>query len=314
MSAKKKISSVSKALDGALVILAELSAEPNGKIDAATLAAKLEMPLEHVYFLIEALQELSDHHTGARIALTCDDGAIALHGDAGQLSPLRLTTAEAVALRQALGRCRIDEDTRSRIDRAIAPVAGPLREGKFLSGDHLFGGFFPIITEAIAVGARMDVSYRSSSQHEPRNKRIDPGCISVTDDTAYLIAWDLEKNRQVSLRMDRIAGATLSDDSVVPHNFEPYNPAESLQAHGEKALLQWHSIDLFEQAGWAGIQRACCQAHEDGAITAPVYFTSKPWLFDRVLAGAGTIQILEPSDLRDEFIAYAHDLASELSA
>lgn len=314
MSAKKSIPSVSDAIDGTLAILAELSVAPDGKTSASALAAKLEMPLEHVFFLIEALQALSDHHSGARIALAFDDDVISLHGDAGQLSPLRLTTAEAIALRQALERCRIDEDTRSRIERAIAPVAGPLHEGKFLSGDQLFGGFFPIITEAIAIGARMDISYRSSGQHAPRSKRIDPGCINVTDDAAYLIAWDLEKDRQISLRMDRIAHAVLTDDSVVPHTFEPYHPAESLQEHGERALLKWRSTDSFEQARWAGIQRHCRQTHEDGTVIAPVQITSKPWLFDRVLAGAGAIQILEPAGLRDEFVAYAHALASELSA
>ncbi|MDO4436519.1 MAG: WYL domain-containing protein [Coriobacteriaceae bacterium] len=308
MNNEKQIPSVADAIDGALAILAELSTCPENSLSVQELAQKTTMPKEHIVFLVEMLQSLSDHQTGARIALDLNGSTISLLGDAGQLAPLRLTTAEAIALRQVLSRCQIDPGTRDRIERAVAPVAGPLHNDRLICSDLLFGGFFPLITEAVSIGARLRVSYRSPSAAHPRELVVDPGYICASNDAAYLVAWDLERDGQISLRMDRIIQAELTDDSVVTHPFTPYDPAESIKQNGSRAELRWDDRGSFEATPWAGIARNEAQVQPDGSICAPVYFTSKPWLFDQVLSGGGSIQIVEPRSLRNEFVAYAQAL------
>ena len=185
-------------------------------------------------------------------------------GDAGRLAPLRLTEPEANALSQALKRCKLDGDVRARISRALDPVQTSGHADRLLAGDALFGGFFPIIAEAISIGARMRMRYRTAGQSSPSERTIDPGFIEVSGDAAYLAAWDVEKDEQRSYRLDRIDDVVLTDDSVIDHPFARRSTAESLRDHGDTALIRWSSQQAFDSCTWAGLDRDRARTLEDG--------------------------------------------------
>ncbi len=111
--------------------------------------------------------------------------------------------------------CNIGDDVRGRVEAALC--AGPEADNettvdKTMGGDRLLGGFYPVISEAIAIGARLAISYRAGDECSPSARLVDPKFIEVSGDAAYLVAWNVEKDAQRSYRLDRIANARAGDE------------------------------------------------------------------------------------------------------
>ena len=64
-------------------------------------------------------------------------------------------------------------------------------------------------------------NYRSMSSDKVGDRRIEP--LDITPDKRYLIAWDLDKDRQSQFKLARIEDIELLDDklSPTPHDFTP---------------------------------------------------------------------------------------------
>ena len=64
-------------------------------------------------------------------------------------------------------------------------------------------------------------NYRSMSSDKVGDRRIEP--LDITPDKRYLIAWDLDKDRQSQFKLARIEDIELLDDklSPAPHDFTP---------------------------------------------------------------------------------------------
>lgn len=296
-----------ECLSGCIGLLTALSASPDASVHIPTFAQDAGMDEEQLEVLLELIQSISDERSGARIAIVRDGSTIRLMGDAGRLSPIRLTPSESLALIQVLDRCGIARDVRERILRSLGDVAREGRDERLVSGDALFGGYYPVIAEAITIGARLALRYRSASAEAASGRVVDPGYIEATDDGAYLIAWDVEKDAQRRYRLDRIELAELTDDSVVAHDFARMSAAESLAAHGETATVLWREAQTFETCSWAGLHRGEAVFNSDGSVEAPVSFASAPWLFDQVLAAGGEVVITAPDPLAKALISYAKD-------
>lgn len=305
MAANAKNLDGDRAIALCLGILTSLTASRTGAVELDALCTELDASKEGIDEALSLLQSIADERSGARIAIARLGGTLSLMGDAGRLAPLRLTEPEANALSQALKRCKLDGDVRARISRALDPVQTSGHADRLLAGDALFGGFFPIIAEAISIGARMRMRYRTAGQSSPSERTIDPGFIEVSGDAAYLAAWDVEKDEQRSYRLDRIDDVVLTDDSVIDHPFARRSTAESLRDHGDTALIRWSSQRAFDSCTWAGLDRDRARTLEDGGVEAPVSYTSEAWLFDQILAAGGRIVIASPPELRDRLIAYA---------
>ena len=187
MSANGKPLSSEDAIVACLNILAALTASPTGSVDTATIEREFDLTDQQLEEAVDLLQSLADERTGARVAVELEEGHITLLGTAGRISPLRLTPAESLALGQALARCNLDPEVRKRIQDALGP-AGKADDPKLLAGDALLGGFFPVIAEALSIGARLRMRYRSVLESSPSERIVDPGYIEVVGDAAYLVA------------------------------------------------------------------------------------------------------------------------------
>lgn len=305
MSPKPKSLSGDDSIAAALSLLTALSTAPGNTVSASSFCRDLGIDAQQLDVVLRLLQALADERTGARIAIGQDGDDITLLGNSGDLAPLRLTQPEALALEQALKRCKLDDATRGRIYAALGPAAGAADEGTLLAGDALLGGYYPLIAEAIAIGARLRMGYRAGSEQAPSTRIIDPGYIEVAGSAAYLIAWNINKDAQRSYRLDRISQLELTDDSVVDHPFVRRSAAESLREHGQTAIVRWASKALFDSYLWAGIDQTQARQLDGGAVEAPVTYTSPSWLFDQVLGAGGHVVIESPRDLIQDFIAYA---------
>lgn len=306
-NAERKLSA-DDMLQISLDLMERLTADPLHQVDAGAFARDLGISPEQTGQIVELLQGLADEQTGSRIALDCQDDVVSLNGDAGRLDPVRLTPAESLALRRVLTHCSIAEDVRERVEKTLCADSGSNRgaeDEKLMGGDRLLGGFYPIISEAIAIGGRLEISYRAGDETEPKKRLVDPKLIEVSGDAAYLIAWNIEKDAQRSYRLDRMADVVLTDDSVETHDFEPYRASESLRAHGTTVTLRFADETAFALRDWEGIHRDEVHREDDGHIVAEVSSTSKPWLFSQVAAAAGAIEIAAPMELRSEFKDWA---------
>ena len=309
-SVNKRALSSEDLMQTALNLMERLTTASNASVDAASFARDASISLEQTNEVVELLQGVADERSGSHIALDYQDGAITLSGDAGRLDPVRLTPAESLALRRVLTTCSIGDDVRGRVETALC--ADPETDDettvdKTMGGDRLLGGFYPVISEAIAIGARLAISYRAGDEFNPSSRLVDPKLIEVSGD-AYLVAWNVEKDAQRSYRLDRIANAELTDDSVERHDFSPYSAAESLRAHGADATLRFANSGELASRDWEGIHRDTANEQEDGSVLAHISYTSAPWLFSQIAAAAGTIVIEEPESLKNDFRTWAKSL------
>lgn len=296
-------------IEAAIGLLAALANAPGQRLRASAARRALALSEPQLDEIIELLQLLSDSRTGSRPIIVRSGDEIALEGTAAEMDPLRLTAEEAIAVMQVLARCRLDEGVRERVAKALMPGGEPVDDAAAAaSGDALFGGFYQKVVEAIQDGIRCLISYRSGSEAQATARTVDPGFIEVSDDGAYLIGWDVRKDGQRRYRLDRIAAVRFTEDSAGRHAFRRTAPAESLRAGGAEALLSFPGRAEAEALGWAGLDLDRGAAQPDGTFTAPVSYATGSWLFDQLLAAAGSIRIIGPEDLRRRFTAYARGL------
>lgn len=298
-----------ESLSVCIGLLAALSASPDASVDLQSFAREAGISEGQVDIMFELIQSISDERSGSRIAIVRDGSTLRLIGDAGRLSPIRLTPSESLALIQVLKRCGIANEVRERILRALGDVVsgGRLDDERLISGDALFGGYYPVIAEAITIGARIALRYRSASDQTASARLVDPGYIETTGEAAYLVAWDIDKDAQRSYRLDRVEHAELTEDSVVEHDFVRTTASDSLAAHGKTATVLWQEAQTFESCSWAGLHRDKAVFNADGSVEAPVSYTSTPWLFDQIIASGGKTIITAPNELKEALISYAND-------
>ncbi len=309
--AGKRALSSEDLLQTALDLMERLTTSPGSSVDAASFALDASVSLDQVDEVVELLQGVADERSGSRMAVDYQDGAITLTGDAGRLDPVRLTPMESMALRRVLTTCNIDDDVRARVEAALcadSDAGDGAALGKTLGGDRLLGGFYPVLSEAIAIGARLAITYRAGDECSPSARLIDPKLIEVSGDAAYLVAWNVEKDAQRSYRLDRIASAELTEDSVERHAFAPHSSADSLREHGEDAILRFASRGDLAARDWEGIRRDTAQEQKDGGVLVHVSYTSAPWLFSQIASAAGAITIEDPVNLRNDFRIWAKSL------
>lgn len=300
-------------IEAALGLLAALTTAPGRALSERELLTRLALTEHQLDEVIDTVATLSDRQSGARVIIQREQGSVLLRGTAGTLRPLRLTSEEARALRQVIDRCRFAPDIRKRLALALMPGdADEAGAAATLSADPIFGSFYQLLLEAIIDGVRCRISYRAVREQAPSTRTVDPARIEAEGGAAYLIAWDVEKDAQRRYRMDRIAHAALTEDSVERHPFRYRSVTESLQDSGKRVVLSFRSKTLLDHSAWTGLR--CLGETDDsadGPVTAEVSYASESWLLDQVLAAGGDILIVEPPELRERLAERGRALLSE---
>ena len=234
-----------------------------------------------------------------------DEKTISLGGDAARLVPLRLSINDAAVLRYVLASLNIDQSTRLRIQAALDDPSQLQTQMISLAEPARYGSFYQKLLEAIEDGVRLRMGYRSIDEKEPRVRTIDPYRLVSEESATYLDAWDVEQDAQRKYRLDRISSLEVTEESAIHHPFDRTDIQESLEKSGVRALLRCNKSYL-PLIAWSGIMRTEDQGDE--TVVLEICLASKSWLFDQVLAAAGNLLILEPQELRTEFISYAEHL------
>lgn len=296
-------------IEAAIGLLTALTNSPDHRVSATVVCRDLALKPNQLEEVVSLLQLLADRRTGSRAVIYREADDIVLDGTAGTLGPLRLTDEEALAISLVLERYQLDGAVTKRLERALMPRGRAETTASLpLAGDALFGGYYQQLIEAKQDGVRCRIAYRADHDKQAAERTVDLGFIEVAGDAAYLIAWDIKKDAQRRYRLDRIASVTYTEDSVVEHPFRRMSPAESLREAGSTASVRFSNRVHAEALDWAGLDANAGTENPDGSFTAPVSYATETWLFDHVLAAAGSIRIEGPLSLRARFLAYAKSL------
>lgn len=253
--------------------------------------------------ILDIVSTLADRESGARIICERHGGCIVLTGDAGRVLPLRLSAAEGAVLNHELESMGIDSRAAERIRHALLPEE--LGYNQRVVDTVARGSHWQQLNCAIQDGVRCRITYRSVDDQLPRERLIDPLCITTNGDQTYLNAWDVEIDEQRSYRMDKIEGLTLTDDSVERHAPSVTSLHDSLaQAKQSTKLLM--PLDTAECLDWAGIISIDPTGTDMATVT--VRYGSERWLFSQVIAAGGAIRILDDPALAKRLCDMAKSL------
>lgn len=302
-------------VDAGLDLLAALTSAQGHAIPLAQAQADLALDANQVASVVDTLAQLADSQSGCRACVALEDGVITLQGSAGEVAGIRLTRDEFLAAEQVIRRYQLDPEVIERFEKAMAPL-GDARVEAPESGaaDPLFGGFYQQISEALADGVRLRITYRSQHDRSARERLVDPGYFDVDNDAAFLVAWDVELDEQRRYRLDRISCVSGTEDSVCMHRFTRDTPHGSIGRTGQAVLLHFADASTFKSCDWA-MKAECnpfgddrCGEQDDGSVLACTACVSPEWLFDRILASGGSIRLVEPKEMRRQLLSYAAGL------
>lgn len=290
---------------GGIRLLQLLTAAPNQSVSIARACSALGVQVSDLDRIVEIVSSLSDRSTGVRAIIDMDEKTISLGGDAARLVPLRLSINDAAVLRYVLASLNIDQSTRLRIQAALDDPSQLQTQMISLAEPARYGSFYQKLLEAIEDGVRLRMGYRSIDEKEPRVRTIDPYRLVSEESATHLDAWDVEQDAQRKYRLDRISSLEVTEESAIHHPFDRTDIQKSLEKSGIPALVRCNKSYL-PLITWSGIMRTEDQGDE--TVVLEICLASKSWLFDQVLAAAGNLLILEPQELRTEFISYAKRL------
>lgn len=287
----------------ALELFELLSSSPGGIVDIGEAQRALGCSRQDLMRAVDVISSLADRETGARAIVYQDGDRIVSEGEASHLLPLRLTPAEAEALKSVFSSLCIDESVQKRVARALLPEDSSPFSSQIASADP-YGSWYQCLAEAIADGVRCVIEYRSHDEDEPSRRLIDP--ISIESSTAgvYLNAWNVEKKEAHRYRLERISDLEFTDDSVEPH------PGTVKSLEENMSQLPQAIIRIAAEGNPPTWARTRGLPDISGRVLAEVSVASEPWLFDQVLASNGLIEIVSPRDLRCRLLEYANKLLS----
>ena len=304
-----------------------LASAPNGKMPAEQAAKRLGVGKRELEQLVYELSTLSVQDTGARVPVLLEDGELAYAGTGCPVAPARLTADEALALSCALSSLEIEPELASKIAGALFPVdeceqergeRAPRRDGssrvslpsQLVASAAPRGSLYARIAEACDVGIRCVIRYRKPGDQAARDRVVDPLSLAEERGCIYLLAWDTSADGERRFRLDRIEDLRFTEESAERHAGGGTSIRQSLGAEGERVAL--HVDDPAQAAGlpWAGVAHVRKQADEPGAEVI-VNVTDRRWLYRRVLASGGSIEIESPEDVRRGLAPFAEELLAD---
>lgn len=302
-------------VDAGLDLLAALTSAEGHAIPLAKVQADLALDAGQVTNVVDTLAQIADSQSGCRVCIALEDGMITLQGAAGEVGGMRLTRDEFLAAERVIRRYQLNASVVERFEAAMAPIGDADDETSELgAGDPLFGGFYQQIAEALADGVRLLITYRPQYDRRARKRLVDPGYFDVDNDAAFLVAWDVELDEQRRYRLDRISCVSTTEDSVQAHPFNRDTPHSSIGRTGKAVLLRFVDTATYKSCDWAmKVERDPFEdgrygEQADGSVLACTACVSPEWLFDHILASGGTIQLVEPKEMRRQLLSYAADL------
>lgn len=283
--------------------IADALAAAGGRAPAVELCQRFDIDDEALSQIVQIIASLADRESGARSVCYEDgEGNVILGSEGTSLLPLRLSAAEGAVLDRELEGLGLNKAASLRIREALLPRE--LGYDYHVDSTLSLGAFWKPLHEAVEDGVRIRMGYRSLAEDAPSMRTVDPIRIFREDGSAYLAAWNVDKDAARIYRLDRIASVEFTDDSVELHAEGPASVRTALGQAGRAVRLSMPR-ERAQNLSWPCIESV--DTSGDAAIVT-VHVASKRWLFGQILASAGKIVILDDPVLAEELTAFAREL------
>lgn len=259
-----------------------------------------EASLEQV---LDIVATLADRESGARTIVEQNDDQLVFAGNAGAIKPLRLTLAEGLTLSSILQDAELPSEVRNRIESALIPPSFASVRDVQVADRNPNAAIVQQLHEAIDYGIRCILSYRSQNQAEASSRTIDPLLIESLNGIVYLRAFDVSKGEERSYRIDRIHSVSFTDESVSGRVASGSLSKDGISSGELVELIT--DTSYAELRSWRGIESVEPRGGDATKSRILLRVSSKPWLFDQILASQGQARIDKPKNLVEEFVRYA---------
>lgn len=235
--------------------------------------------------------------------------------------PARLTLREALALRLAIERLPVAEDSPlgdaaiellDVLDRLMRKAGqGSLRtlEGRIeASREQALGDKLQAIDEAVGARRPLDFDYYSASGASVKRRRVRPYGRGDQFGNQYLIGWDEtgQPPGQRTFRLDRMTGLTVASDQPA---FEPpagFDLAAELERIGPGQGERFPLRLRFKK----DVARVAAEDHAEmrvekapgGDIVVEMTAGSRPWAVSKALLYGENVEVLEPPEVRRDLV------------
>jgi proteasome accessory factor C len=159
-----------------------------------------------------------------------------------------------------------------------------------------------VVSHAIAQRRVVEIDYYKPNEDEfTTGRRLEPYALFNGREGWYVAAFDLEKDRLLSFRLDRIRSVDVSDDTYTPRATVDVEAAvdgwaRTGQVEASRVARVWISP---ERARWAREEHRVAQELSDGAVIVEYSYKGRDFLAREILKEAGDAAVLEPDDARE---------------
>ncbi|MDO5285477.1 MAG: WYL domain-containing protein [Actinomycetia bacterium] len=243
-----------------------------------------------------------------------DDGVVLLGNAEVLAKPLRLTPDEALTLLAAVQTVRevASPDTYPVIDSTVAKLQRlSTAEGEVLvsvaAGQEETRAQ---VTEAIARGQRLRLTYDGQSRGETTYPVVDPVTLSLRDGYVYLEAWSLDRCGWRTYLLDRLVAAEPTGERVVDHGPPPSRP-DWLRAAGAAEVV----LRLAPEATWLA-EYVPVQSRRGTAegLEVTILVADPAWLRRLLLRLGGGAEVVSPRGAADSAVRAARDALAAYQA
>jgi predicted DNA-binding transcriptional regulator YafY len=220
--------------------------------------------------------------------------------------PARLLPVEAKALVAAIDLIgeHIPEGSLTSAREKIVAALGedPMEQGLQVAragGDD--SGVARLVSKAIVQRRMVELEYYKENEDELSLRRVEPYALTNGREGWYVASFDPERDGVRHFRLDRIKGATVTEEKFEPRpEVDPAAEVDGWLRTGEvqasRSARVWVSP---ERARWAREARRVVEEWSDGAVVVELSFAGVDWLVREILREAGDAAVLEPQDARE---------------
>lgn len=222
----------------------------------------------------------------------------------GMDQPLRLTRTEAAALLLALENL---ENVPGLVDRtAVVGAANKLRGIMGMDTIAVFDSeghdYIPetdldIIRESMEQRKQLIFTYNSVYRGTVEKRTVSAARIHTFDSQVYLTAWDHNKEKHLTFRLDRIKNPQLSDHEATPRvSAIPFDPKDPF---GFRKVETTATIAVDKDSIWVtdGLPIEMGEEDEHGRILATLPLVDEDWLIHFALSNADRVTVITPANV-----------------
>jgi proteasome accessory factor C len=236
--------------------------------------------------------------------------------------PLRLSAEEAMALVLGLqtlheiagpGEQDAIERALKKLEEASGGVVVPDQASVSVTAAR--GEIQARLTDGLARGKRLDLTYDVASRAETTRRMVDPLRVFVLEGYGYLEAWCYSASALRTFRLDRIAAVEVTDIDVLPHDDVVLKDLSTgwFETLKDAPLVV---LELAPEAAWVAeyYPTETVNRDERGDVTVALRVTDPAWLRGLLLRLAGGARVISPVGAGDSAAEAAQEALDQYAA